>query len=133
MHELSLCQALVSQLESIAREHDALRIASVTLGIGPLSGVEAPLLEQAFPLATMDTVADGAELRMQPIPIRVRCHGCGCESEAAVNCLVCGHCGDWHTELVSGDALLLMSVELDKETAIAADTRSTPTTGTGHV
>jgi Zn finger protein HypA/HybF involved in hydrogenase expression len=27
--------------------------------------------------------------------------------------LVCGACGDWRTDLVAGDEMLLLSVELD--------------------
>jgi hydrogenase nickel incorporation protein HypA/HybF len=42
----------------------------------------------------------------------VRCETCGAESVALPNRLVCGACGDWHTRLVSGDEMLLASVEL---------------------
>lgn len=114
MHGLALCQALMSQVETIAREHRAARVTAITLGMGPLSGVEAHLLENAYPIASTGTVAEGAELLIQETPIRVRCQGCGAESDALVNRLVCGCCGDWHTELISGDELLLVSVELDK-------------------
>lgn len=114
MHELALCQALMSQLETIARDHRAARVTAITLGMGPLSGVETQLLENAYPIASAGTVAEGAELLIQTTPVRVRCNSCGADSDALVNRLVCGHCGDWRTELISGDELLLVSVELDK-------------------
>ncbi|MDY6992349.1 MAG: hydrogenase maturation nickel metallochaperone HypA [Pseudomonadota bacterium] len=112
MHELSLCQALLKQVETIAHQHQAQSVAQITLQIGPLSGVEAELLSQAFTLARMDTIAEQAELILQPLPIRIRCQTCQLESEAAVNQLTCPHCGDWHTQLLSGDELLLAQIEL---------------------
>ena len=114
MHELALCQAMMSQVETIAREHRASRVTSITLGIGPLAGVEAQLLQHAYPIASAGTVAEGAALVIEATPVRVRCKRCDAESDALVNRLVCGHCGDWHTDLVSGDEMLLVSVELDK-------------------
>jgi hydrogenase nickel incorporation protein HypA/HybF len=113
MHELSICQAIVAEVERIARQHDA-AVASITLKIGPLSGVEAMQLEQVYPLAVAGTVLNRARLVIESVPVRVRCRTCLEESGAAPNCLVCAHCGDWHTKIVSGDELLLASVELDR-------------------
>ena len=69
MHELSVCQALIGQVEAIAREHQAKRVASILLGIGPLSGVEPQLLQQAFPIASAGTIADEAELLEPTCPV----------------------------------------------------------------
>ncbi len=104
----------MSQVETIAREHRATRVTSITLGIGPLAGIEEQLLQHAYPLASAGTIAEGARLVIEATPIRVYCSQCGVRSEALVNHLVCGCCGDWRTELVSGDEMLLVSVELDK-------------------
>ena len=113
MHELSVCQALISQVQDVAREHQATAVKTVNVRIGPLSGVEPDLLAQAFPLAAAGTVAEAAQLMIESLPIRVHCDTCGAETAAAANRLVCGACGDWHTRLVSGDEMLLASVELE--------------------
>ncbi len=115
MHELAVCQGLLRQVAAIAREHGARRVTRIVVHVGPLSGVEAPLLEQAFPLAAADSVAQEAELVIERLPVRVRCNTCGAESEARPNRLLCGACGDWHTRLIGGDELLLASVELERE------------------
>ena len=112
VHELSVCQAMVTQVATIAREHGARGVRRVYLRIGPLSGVEPQLLAQAFPLACAGTVAQQADLCIETLPLRVLCDTCGEESPALPNRLVCGVCGDWHTHLISGDELLLTSVEL---------------------
>ena len=112
MHELSVCQSLLDQVVRIAADRSATAVTRVTLRIGPLSGVEPELLQQAFPLARAGTVAGQAELVIESLPVRVRCDACGAETDALPNRLVCGACGDWHTRLSSGDELMLVSVEL---------------------
>jgi hydrogenase nickel incorporation protein HypA/HybF len=114
MHELSVCQALIEQVQDIARANGAAAVSRVVLRIGPLSGVEPQLLAQAFPLARAGTVAAAAELEIENLPVRVKCEQCGAETDASANRLLCGRCGDWHTRLLSGDELLLASVELVK-------------------
>jgi len=113
MHELSVCQSMLRQVESIAAEHGARAVTAIKVQIGPLSGVEPQLLSQAFPIASAGTVAAQADLQLETLPVRVHCRTCGADSEAAVNRLLCGECGDWQTQLLSGDELLLTSVELD--------------------
>ncbi len=114
MHELSVCQALLAQVENIATEHAAKGVERIVLRIGPLAGVEPRLLQDAFPIAGAGSRAADAELVIEALPLKVRCDSCGAESDAAPNRLVCGACGDWHTRLISGDELLLASVELIK-------------------
>lgn len=112
MHELSVAQALVEQLEAITREQHADSALAFRVRIGPLSGVVPELLENAFSLAAAGSAAELARMELVDAPVRVRCQTCGAESEAAMNRLVCGACGDWHTQLISGDELILESVEL---------------------
>lgn len=112
MHELSVCLALMQQVESIAAQHGARRVETISLRIGPLSGIEPALLENAFPLAATGTVADGARLAIEHSEIVVRCTECGACSTVAPNRLVCGECGDFRTRLESGDEMLLASLEL---------------------
>lgn len=126
MHELSVCQALLEQVQTVANSHGARAVSRIVLQIGPLAGVEPGLLKQAFPIARAGTVAATADLQIETLPIRVRCEQCGAETDAAVNHLVCGRCGDWHTQLLSGDELLLASVELlEDETPCAIPAAAT--------
>jgi hydrogenase nickel incorporation protein HypA/HybF len=112
MHELSLCLALIEQVQSIANEHGATRVERILLHIGPLSGVEPPLLENAYPLAANGTIAAEAILDIEITSVRVRCTECGAETSAEPNRLLCGQCGGFRTRVVSGDEMLLTNLEL---------------------
>jgi hydrogenase nickel incorporation protein HypA/HybF len=115
MHELAVCQALIDQVQAIAVENGAHRVAVVHVQLGPLSGVEPELLRQAYPFACAGTAAEDSELQITVVPIRVRCRICGSESEVTPNRLVCGSCSAWQTELVTGDEMLLASIEIERD------------------
>jgi len=127
MHELAICQSLINQVESIALQHRAKSVSLIVVGIGPLSGVEAQLLKNAYPIASAGSVAENTELVIEYLPVKIKCNNCGCESDALPNKLVCKQCGNWQTSLVSGDELLLMSVELEKEDALEDSSTNTNT------
>ena len=116
MHELSICEALIRQVEAVARAEHATAVSDIFVSVGPLSGIEHPLMQNAFPIAAAGSVASEAELHLEEMPVKVRCSACERESEVPVNRLVCGHCGEWRTQLVSGDELLLLRVVLDTTT-----------------
>ena len=122
MHELAVAQALVEQVEAVIDQHQAGSATAIRVRMGPLAGVVPELLATAFPLAAAGSRMEHAELEFAHAPIRVRCQTCGLDTEAAMNRLLCGACGDWHTQVISGDELLLESVEL--ETAPSLTTNS---------
>jgi hydrogenase nickel incorporation protein HypA/HybF len=123
VHELSVCQALVQQLEGVSAANGGGAVALVRLRIGPLSGVEAPLLQRAFPLAAAGTIADGAELIIETAGVVVQCNECGARSDAAPNRMLCGACKSYRVRMVSGDEMLLESVELETADAVPAEIR----------
>ena len=115
MHELAVCQQIMFQVKRIAKQHQASHIESITLHIGPLSGIEAPLLKQAFPFAAAQTIAEQAKLIIKILPVVIQCQQCDAQTTTTANRLICGHCGDYHTQLISGDEMLLASVELSRD------------------
>lgn len=112
MHEFSVCLSLLEQVKEIAAQHGATRVDRIRLQIGPLSGVEPTLLEQAYPLVASATIAAEAELVIEAMPVRVDCQDCGSQSEVEPNRLLCAHCGGYHTRLRSGNEMLLANLEL---------------------
>jgi len=112
MHELAICQEMLSLVENVAMERGAARVDRIVVIIGPLSGVEIPLLQRAFSVARTRTPAADATLEVETSDIRISCRSCGATSGAVANKLTCGHCGDWRVDLQQGDEMLLKTVEL---------------------
>lgn len=114
MHEYALCVALLEQVEQLAEQHQAQAVDRILLQVGPLSGAEPELLRHAWPLAAAGSVAEQAELVIESSAIVVRCTQCGARSEVPANRLLCDQCGSFQTRILSGDEMVLCSVELLK-------------------
>ena len=119
MHELSVCQGLLRQVDRLARENGAETVTRIVLRIGGLSGVEPSLLQHAFEIARMGTLAQEAELEIEEGPVVVKCQECGGRSVVPVNRLLCTYCGEWKVNVVEGEELLLLSLDLDMPDAEA--------------
>jgi hydrogenase nickel incorporation protein HypA/HybF len=130
VHELAVCQALMEQVENIAQEEHADHVATIHLAIGPLSGVEPRLLEQAFFIARAGGSAADAELVIESMPVQVSCKQCGQLTEVLPSRLLCGACGDWRTSLISGDELELTSIELVRDKSGSEKAKDTENYGT---
>lgn len=110
MHELAICQALISEVAAVAGAEQARSVTDIYVRVGPLSGVEHALMRNAFPVASAGTIARDAMLHLEVTSVRVHCSECGTETVAKASRLTCGSCGNWQTQLVSGDELLLQRV-----------------------
>ncbi len=115
MHELSIAQALIEQLDEVATREGASEVLSVTLRVGSLSGADPDALSMAFPMAAEDTVAQGAQLIIENVPARVECRGCSLESSPEFPFLACENCGSNDVICLEGKELTLCSVELNVE------------------
>lgn len=120
MHELSVCRSLLGQVGRIAAQHHARAVNRIQLQVGALSGVDPALLRQAFPIASVGTLAASAELNIEQIPVCVHCGTCGSEHEAPPNKLSCPVCGSCDTRLCRGDELLLISLDLSDFDSVAS-------------
>lgn len=113
MHELGISRSVLKLVADVAGQHQG-AVRTVVLRIGPLSGVEPAALRRAFPLAAVGSVAEGAALVIEATDVVVRCR-CGATTHASMGNLACGTCGNWQTDLISGDEMLLVRVELEQE------------------
>jgi hydrogenase nickel incorporation protein HypA/HybF len=121
VHELSVCQALLTEVSRIAASHGARAVERVNVEIGRLSGVEPELLSRAFEIARLGTCAQHAVLSLAVLEITVRCADCGAASPAQPNRLLCGACGGYRTQVLEGYELRLRAIELD-----VAETQAAP-------
>ena len=115
MHEISLVQGLLQQLEDLAAENEAGKILSVTMEIGPLSGVVVDSFRFGFEILSAESeLVKGARLIIESPPARYRCTRCGHVVETAdVRPDSCPACGDLLLFPEGGDDLVLRQVEME--------------------
>ncbi len=113
MHEKSLVQSLLTQVKAIMLEHGANSVESVTVEIGPLSGVEPLLVEDAF-FELLPAIAVGnPTLNVQVIDLTIRCRECQDETSVADLTLQCVKCGSVLVQVIRGDEFRLMDLSLN--------------------
>jgi hydrogenase nickel incorporation protein HypA/HybF len=64
MHEASLMNSLMRQIESIAGEEGAARVVSVSVWLGALSHMSEQHFSEHFSRASAGTIAQGAQLHI---------------------------------------------------------------------
>ena len=114
MHEISLVQGLFSQLHELALENGAAKIKSVTMEIGPLSGVVVDSFQFGFDILSADAdLVRGARLIIHVPEVSYSCTGCGHIETTTRKPDQCSLCGDFLLIPDGGDDLLLLQVELE--------------------
>jgi len=114
MHEMSLVQGLLTQLNALAKEHNKLKVVSVCMEIGPLSGVVIDSFQFGFDiLAKEDELTKDAKLIIESPPATYRCFGCGLETEAVQRPDCCPACSETLFSPEGGDGLILRQVEME--------------------
>ena len=112
MHEVGLMQGALELAEEQARLRGATRIHRITLRVGRLAGVEPEALAFAFDVVTAGTLAEGATLAVDPVPVICFCAACGREFAPADFVFACPTCGALSGEVRSGRELELLSLEV---------------------
>ncbi|MBN2494518.1 MAG: hydrogenase maturation nickel metallochaperone HypA [Deltaproteobacteria bacterium] len=110
MHEASIAVELLKVVEAQARQAGMSRVSGMKLRIGAFRMVVPELLSAAFEVVGQGTLAEGAEMRMETVPLVARCERC--DEDVAVEDYVffCPRCGAPLLEILSGKELDLVEM-----------------------
>lgn len=114
MHEASIAMSILD----IAREHCVRagygRIQSIGVNIGSATGIFPDALSMAFDVAKSGTIASGAELIINHIPLGGTCRDCGNGFSADEQfILYCPKCGGKDFVLDAGREMDITEIEVD--------------------
>jgi hydrogenase nickel incorporation protein HypA/HybF len=111
MHEFSIAGPLLNAALETAKAQGGLPIEQVRVQIGRLRRVMPEALTFAFNALGKGTLADGAALVWEEIPLRVRCSACQQVFQPDDDLLwICPSCDAARGELLAGNELVLQSV-----------------------
>ncbi len=112
MHEVSLMQDTLILAEQRAKAAHAERIHKLSMRVGALSGVVPESLEFAFELLAKGTMAEGATLSVERVPIVCFCPACEREFPAQDLYCECPGCHQVSLEVRQGRELELAFLEV---------------------
>jgi hydrogenase nickel incorporation protein HypA/HybF len=113
MHELSIMQSALSMALDQARQAGARQVLVIRLRIGALSGVAPDALQFAFEVLAPGTLAEKAELAIEPVPARFWCADCRREFVSDDLFAECPGCHRPSGELRAGRELEVASLEIE--------------------
>lgn len=113
MHELSLAESLIEQVERAVEAAGAGRVTALHLQIGRLSGVDADALRFGFDVAARGTRLDGATLAITMLPVVIYCPSCQAEVELPdLQPFRCPRCGTPSADVRQGREMTIETVEV---------------------
>lgn len=120
MHEMSIIESL---LEAITKERQAYpdaQVVSVRVRVGALRLVVPEVMEACYKAATLDTSLAGSQLELETVSATARCKQCQQLFPVEDNWFECPHCHAAGGELLSGQELDLVNIELEENCCCGA-------------
>jgi hydrogenase nickel incorporation protein HypA/HybF len=113
MHERSLAQALIQQIDDELQTRRLCRLREVHLEIGEFAGVEPLLLESAFEELAANHWPAVVRLQWKSVPLTARCQNCVLEFRVERFRFVCPVCGHRQVDILAGEELKLVSLQAE--------------------
>ena len=112
MHEVGLVQSALEIALDHAAQQGAQQIHRLKLRVGALSGVVPEALQFAFEVVVCGTMAEGALLEIEDVPVICFCPTCQKEFSAPGWFFDCPSCGQPSADVRQGAELELASLEV---------------------
>lgn len=114
MHEMALVESILEILEQQASLHGAKKVVRVNLEFGALTGVMPAAIDFAFEVLSKGTVADGAEVNIRIVPVKIYCFDCAKEIVLENYDAFCPVCSSAAVEIIEGrNEMRIESLEVD--------------------
>lgn len=113
MHEMSIVEHLFGVIDEIVEKEQLRSVQRINVEIGGMRQIVPELFQFAFDAAKERTVAAGAELVMNFVPIRARCNACAAEFEVQLHEYVCPSCSSPDVTVTAGKDILITAIEGD--------------------
>jgi hydrogenase nickel incorporation protein HypA/HybF len=113
MHEMSIAQSILDIVLQESQTHQVKQVLSVSLKLGELSAVEPESLRFCFELLIQGTLAEGARLDIEQVPITCRCRDCGSDFTVRELIFNCPKCKGSTVEMLTGRELSIDSFDAE--------------------
>lgn len=114
MHELSLMRNVVRTVLMAAEKNSSNKVEAVTLLVGESRAFEENWAQMYFDMFAKDTLADGAKVNLEQVPITGNCINCGevYRIDLHNKKCCCPKCGTSEYNLITGREMIVKSIEI---------------------
>lgn len=116
MHEMGIAMQVAEiATASIPDDMKDAQVERVNLKVGRLAAVVPESLRFCFEIITKETPLSGVKLNIEVVPVVARCKECNTEWTVTGPAFICEKCNSGSIELLSGQELDIISVEIADE------------------
>jgi hydrogenase nickel incorporation protein HypA/HybF len=115
MHELPITESILKIVLKHAETNNVRQVVTIHLQVGKLSDLEDEWIQRYFDYLSKGTMAEGAKLKIERMPIMLQCSACATSYEAEaekLGDLVCPNCGQKDSTLLSGREYYIKDMEV---------------------
>lgn len=112
MHELTLCQRIMSIINEYSRGKNYHRVKKIVLEIGQLAAVDEEALRFGFDVVAKGTLAEGAILDVIEIEGQAICDACQKTGKLKHYYDACQNCGHYSLTITQGEELRVSCMEV---------------------
>jgi hydrogenase nickel incorporation protein HypA/HybF len=113
MHEFAIAEGILEIINQETLAYGEVSVLNVKVRIGKLSGIMPDSLTFAFAALSNGTVADGANLLIEEVPLSITCNKCGKTSSVDNPFMICPECKCSDVWMASGRELDVTGLEID--------------------
>ena len=115
MHELPVTEKIYNTAMEQAKKNKACRINSITIRMGEGCDYVPDIIQEYFQLFAEGTIADGAMIKADIIPTRIKCLECGKDYKKDLSMTSCPSCGSPRLRPLISSDLTIESMEMEFE------------------
>ncbi len=113
MHEMGIAQNILEIALDAAKKEGATRITRINMVVGELRGIVPLQLTFCFSIVAQDTMAAGAFLNVEEVPVSGHCNDCQSDFSVEEYQYLCPKCSSTNIQITGGTELRVKDIEIE--------------------
>lgn len=115
MHELPVIEKILQIVVAHAKKNSVSQVLAISLQVGSLSDLEDEWMQRYFDFVSKGTLAQGAKLKIERMPVVLQCSSCGASynvEPSGIGDAACPECKSKDKKLISGRGYFISNMEV---------------------
>ena len=111
MHEIRIAKDLSEIVLEVADREKLSVVTKINISFGEMIQIVPDIFDFAFREAVRDTIASGAEVDIEIIPVKLKCKDCSNEFSLNNSFFSCDKCSSSDLDIITGKEMFVKSIE----------------------
>jgi hydrogenase nickel incorporation protein HypA/HybF len=111
MHEIRIAKDLSEIVLEVAGREKLSVVSKINISFGEMIQIVPDIFDYAFREAVRDTIANGAEVDIEIVPVKLKCKVCNNEFNLNNSFFSCDKCSSQDLDIINGKEMFVKSIE----------------------